>query len=320
MNCRLREMISLLPARTRRATTDSEVVIRSEAVTPARSILSKSLQSDCEHHCYIALVDIDYYAQYFAFEQNDWWFEARRRIVLDLIASHKTGSRDHRSILDAGCGTGITLGYVGRFGRTFGVDNEMVALKFCRSRNAKRLTCAPIENLPYADDSFDIVTCLDVIEHIEDDHIAISEIARVTRPGGILILTVPAFQIFWSDHDVINHHKRRYRRTQIRRLLARDFEIDLLSHYNTLLFPLAVLVRMLKRVEMMIWPAAMRKVKAENTYLPRSINGLFSWIFGSEVFWLKRGSLPIGLSIICVAHKIAGPSCLRTEGSGDAEP
>lgn len=264
-------------------------------------------------------MDIDYYAQYFAFEQNDWWFEARRRIVLDLIASHAAGGSEHGSVLDAGCGTGITLEYVEQFGRAFGVDDEMVALKFCKTRNAERLTCAPIENLPFADASFDIVTCLDVIEHIEEDQIAISEIARVIRPGGLLIVTVPAFQIFWSDHDVINHHKRRYRRDQIRRLLAKSFEIDLLSYYNTHLFPLAVLVRMLKRVEMMIWPSALRKVKAENTYLPRSINGLFSWIFGSEVFWLKRGSLPIGLSIICVAHKIAGSSCHATEGPSDAE-
>lgn len=264
--------------------------------------------SDGEDDCYIASVDIDYYAQYFAFEQNDWWFEARRRIVLELIASHGTGSNERGSILDAGCGTGITLGYVERFGQTFGVDNEMVALKFCKTRNAKRLTCAPLEHLPFADASFDIVTCLDVIEHIDEDQSAVTEIARVIRPGGLLVLTVPAFQVFWSDHDVINHHKRRYRRDQIRRLLANSFEIDLLSYYNVHLFPLAVLVRMLKRVEMMIWPSANRKVKAENTYLPRSINGLFSRIFGSEIFWLKRGSLPIGLSIICVARKIEGSS------------
>jgi len=264
--------------------------------------------------CYIASVDIDYYTQYFAFEQNDWWFEARRRIVLELIASRGAGPNDGGSILDAGCGTGITLQYIERFGRPFGVDKEMVALKFCKTRDAKRLTCAPIEDLPFADASFDIVTCLDVIEHVEDDQKAITEIARVIRPGGLLILTVPAFEIFWSDHDVINHHKRRYRRNQIRRLLAKSLEIDLLSYYNTHLFPLAVLVRMLKRVEMLISSSAVRKVKAENTYLPRSINGLFRRIFGSEIFWLKRGSLPIGLSIICVARKISGPSGLSPKG------
>jgi len=262
-------------------------------------------------------VDIDYYAQYFAFEQNDWWFEARRRIVLELIASHKMAPNRKIDLLDAGCGTGITLRYIERFGRVFGVDNEMVALKFCKTRNAKRLTCAPIEDLPFADSSFDIVTCLDVIEHIEDDSSAIAEITRVIRPGGFLILTVPAFEIFWSDHDVINHHRRRYRRRQIRRLLGSRLNIDLLSYYNTHLFPLAVFVRLLKRIEMNLWPSATRKVKAENTYLPRSINRLFSTIFGSEIFWLKRGSLPFGLSIICVAHKVEGLTGLDPERLGE---
>ena len=248
-------------------------------------------------------MDIDYYAQYFAFEQNDWWFVARRRIVLDLIASHVSDSDSPLHLLDAGCGTGITLEYIERFGPTVGVDNEIVALKFCRARDARKLACAPLENLPFADALFDIVTCLDVIEHIDDDQSAIKEITRVIRPGGLLVLTVPAFNIFWSDHDVINHHRRRYRRSQIRQLLGGRFSIDLLSYYSTHLFPLAVLVRMLKKVEMKIWPSAVRTVKAENTYLPRSLNGLFSKIFGSEVFWLKRGALPIGLSIICVARK-----------------
>lgn len=255
-------------------------------------------------------MDIDYYAQYFAFETNDWWFEARRRIVLELIESHGRGTNQQRRLLDAGCGTGITLQYIERFGQVCGVDNEMVALKFCKSRNAKRLTCAPIENLPFADASFDIVTCLDVIEHIEDDSSAIAEMTRVIRPGGLFVLTVPAFEIFWSDHDVINHHRRRYRRHEIRRLLGSRLKIDLLSYYNTHLFPLAVSVRMLKKIEMKLWPSATRKVEAENTYLPRSINSLFSKIFGSEIFWLKRGSLPIGLSIICVAHKVEGAAGL----------
>ncbi|RLE25907.1 MAG: hypothetical protein DRJ61_03120 [Acidobacteria bacterium] len=252
---------------------------------------------------YIVRVDIDYYAQYFAFEHNDWWFVARRRIVFELISGFlKEPGAQHR-VLDAGCGTGITLQHLAQFGQAFGVDNEPVALDFCKMRKERRLTCAALEDLPYPDGAFDVVTCLDVIEHIEDDERAVAEVCRVIRPGGLLALTVPAFQSLWSDHDVINHHKRRYRRRQIRQLLGEGFTIELLSHYNTHLLPIAVTVRMLKKLEMKLFPAAVRQVKAENTYLPRSINSLFASIFGSEVFWLKRGSFPVGLSIICIARR-----------------
>lgn len=248
-------------------------------------------------------MDIDYYTQYFSFEKNDWWFIARRRIVFDLLSAFLPKSEDPPRVLDAGCGTGINLRQLEDFGLTTGVDNEPVAIGFCRIRAAKRLVCAAVEDLPFDDDAFDVVTCLDVIEHIEDDERALAEVARVTRPGGLLVLTVPAFQIFWSDHDVINHHRRRYRRGRIREMLGGDFDLEVLSHYNTHLFPIAVTVRLLKRIEMAVYPAATRRVVAENTYLPRSVNALFAAVFGAERFWLKRFASPLGLSIICVARR-----------------
>lgn len=248
-------------------------------------------------------MDIDYYAQYFAFENNDWWFVARRHIVFGLIAELLRNDGSDRRVLDAGCGTGISLQHLARFGQAFGVDNEPVALEFCRLRHERLLTCANLKSLPYPDGTFDLVTGLDVIEHVDDDQSAFSEICRVTRPGGLLVLTVPAFQSLWSDHDVINHHKRRYRKEQIRQLLGEEFSVEILSYYNTFLLPIAVTVRMLKKLEMALFPEAVRKVQAENTYLPRSVNNLFSSIFGSELAWLKRRSFPVGLSIVCVARR-----------------
>lgn len=248
-------------------------------------------------------MDLDYYSQYFALEHNDWWFVARRRIVFELISGFLNDVESPLRMLDAGCGTGITLQHLGRFGQAFGIDNEPIALEFCRLRKERLLACAALGDLPFPSDFFDCVTCLDVIEHIDDDAKAVSEISRVIRPGGLLCLTVPAFQSLWSDHDVINHHKRRYRRQQILEQLDQNFTIKHLSYYNTFLLPIAVTVRMLKRIHMRLFPSVVRQVKAENTYLPRSINSLFASIFGSEVRWLKRRSFPVGLSIICVAQK-----------------
>ncbi len=248
-------------------------------------------------------MDFDYYSQYFALEHNDWWFVARRRIVFELISEFLNGNDKTLKMLDAGCGTGITLQHLGRFGQAFGVDSEPIALEFCRVRKERLLACSVLGAMPFPNGFFDIVTCLDVIEHIDDDQRAISEIGRVIRPGGLLCLTVPAFQFLWSDHDVINHHKRRYRRNRILELLGKNFTVQRISYYNTYLLPIAVTVRMLKRFYMALFPSAVREVKAENTYLPRSINRLFAMIFGSEVHRLKRGAFPVGLSIICIARK-----------------
>lgn len=253
-------------------------------------------------------MDFDYYAKYYAFESGDWWFIARRQIVLgllqDALARHDPAPDAKRVLLDAGAGTGITLNYLEPLGTLVGADFSAEALRFCRQRGHRRLLQADVARLPLASDTFDVVTCLDVVEHITEDEEALAELFRVLKPGGVLALTVPALPFLWSEHDVINHHRRRYRRRRIQRMVTRaGFEIERLSYYNFWLSPLATAARLIKRLWTWAFPQIVQRITADNTYLPRSINWLFARIFASELALLRRTSLPYGISLICIARK-----------------
>jgi SAM-dependent methyltransferase len=252
-------------------------------------------------------MEIDYYAKYFAFEHDDWWFVARRHILFSLLADRLGQTSEPLRVLDVGCGTGINLGYLGNFGQVTGLDSEPTALSFCKMRGKTRLINARMEHLPFPDGTFDLVTALDVLEHLEEDAPAAHELVRMVKPGGWLLVTVPAFQSLWSDHDLINHHKRRYRIAELKRLFGEKVVLEKASYYNTFLLPLAVLIRLTKKITLRLRPEALREIKAENTYLPRSINTLFRKIFSAELAWLRKGRLPVGLSIVLLARKAEEP-------------
>jgi SAM-dependent methyltransferase len=164
-----------------------------------------------------------------------------------------------------------------------------------------------LRELDWRDGSFDLVTALDVIEHIDRDDDAVRELARVTRPGGHLLVTVPAFPALWSDHDEINHHMRRYRGSEIRELVTRHgCEIVKFTYMNTFLFPVAYAVR--------TWQQLRTKLFGESPHPPRTdfvdyhpvVNAMLTAIFTAEVPLVTLGRLPFGLSILCLARKKAG--------------
>lgn len=256
-------------------------------------------------------MDINYYARYFAFESDDWWFIGRRRIVLglleDALARADPAQPGERQLLDAGAGTGVSLSYFAPLGKTIGIDISREAIRFCVLRGQRNLLQADVTRIPVADDTFDVVLCLDVIEHITDDEQAVRELCRVCRPGGVVALTVPAFPFLWSEHDVINHHRRRYRRGRIARMITRaGLDIEVLSFYNFWLSPLATGLRLVKRLWTWAFPQVVQRIEADNTYLPRSINWLFAQIFSSELGLLRCMRLPYGISLVCIARKPAG--------------
>ena len=189
----------------------------------------------------------DFYAEYFEVEDRHWWFLGRRRILLSLLARHLPETEHERRIVDVGCGTGTMLQQLSRFGRVQGADGDPEAIRFCRERGLPDIELIRLPVLPFDDAAFDLLTLLDVLEHVDEDFETLQSIHRVLKPGGTLLLAVPAFRFLWGQQDEISLHKRRYVVGEIRELLTRaGFEIVKLSYFNTFLFPFIAGIRVLR--------------------------------------------------------------------------
>ena len=154
--------------------------------------------------------------------RSHWWFVGRRKIIESFIErvclalKSKVPVREAPHILDVGCGTGANLEMLAQFGNAEGVDVSAEALEFCRARGLRQVKQGAAEALPYGDHSFDLVTGLDVVEHLDDDVAGLKEMRRVLRDGGRAVLFVPAFMFLWGVQDDISHHRRRYTVKKVR--------------------------------------------------------------------------------------------------------
>jgi SAM-dependent methyltransferase len=235
-------------------------------------------------------------------ELTHWWFCGRLHIVTSLLRRFAPKSRPLR-VADVGCGMGASLEALGEFGWVAGLDYSATALGFSRQRGFLRLLAAALPSLPFPDAEFDIVCALDVIEHIDDDAAAVRELWRVCKPGGLLVVTVPAYEWLWSEHDDINEHKRRYTRPLLRkRLTLPGSELVRLSYMNTLFAPPAMLFRLLRNLGGKKKSAA-SDMKSDVFPLPRPLNAIFKFLFSSENIWLRYAPLPFGISLICILRK-----------------
>lgn len=180
-------------------------------------------------------------------DEHHWWYRGRRRVL--RAALDRAGLPAQVRLLDAGCGSGRTLDDLALRGPVSGVDLSEDAAAAARRRGHDDVRVGPVETLPYADASFDVVTCLDVIEHTEDDGRTLRELLRVTRPGGVLIVTVPAHPWLWSHHDVVNRHYRRYRMSDLRTAAANaGWEVEYDTYFNSLLLAPAAIIRRTERL------------------------------------------------------------------------
>lgn len=231
-------------------------------------------------------------------EEHHWWFVGRWRIVRDLTERYVP--RPAR-ILDAGCGTGYTTKELVRFGEVVAFDAVSAAVAYATARGLT-VKQGTLTAIPYADQDFDLVTALDVLEHVEDDKQALSELSRVLKPGGILLLTVPAYRFLWSPHDEMNHHKRRYTAGEVRtKVQEAGFRILKLSYYNTVLFAPIVLARLFRR----LFPSKQEEQRSDfSLRLPGMLNTLLARVLVAEMHVLRYADLPFGVSVVGVAQKL----------------
>jgi SAM-dependent methyltransferase len=239
------------------------------------------------------------------YDEHHWWFRGRRRVLHAALG--ELALPEGAQVLDAGCGTGRTMDELRGYGEVHGFDLNPRGAEHAKGRGHRDVRVARVEEIPYQDDSFDLVTCLDVIEHTPDDLVSLRELRRVTRPGGWLLVTVPAFQLLWSSHDVANHHYRRYRRTQLRAAgEAAGWELGTWTYFNTLLFPPGAAVRVLERLRR----PHKRRGRPNLVLTPRSWDGVLEWPMRIEAGLIRRGArLPVGMSLLMVFRRpVAGPA------------
>jgi ubiquinone/menaquinone biosynthesis C-methylase UbiE len=205
-----------------------------------------------------------------------------------------------RRILDAGCGTGTMVIHLRRYGAVFGVDMDLEAAHYCLEREVRTVAQGKVGELPFADATFDLVTMLDVLEHIPDEASALTDAARVLRPGGLLLLAVPAYMFLWGPQDEVSQHQRRYTDRRIRNVVgAAGLSVRKLTYFNTVLFPFIAGIRVARR-------ALPRPATASSDFnfpAPGPMNGVLAVIFGAEAGVVARTNLPFGVSVLCLAQK-----------------
>lgn len=243
------------------------------------------------------------YRKHFELESGYWWFRARRAVSFRILERAFEG-RGPLRILDAGCGTGINLTRLAGLGTAFGCDIAPEALAFCRDRKLGRLTRADLNQLPYGDERFDLVTLFDVLYHqaVSDDVEVLREVRRILRPGGFLLLTDSAFESLRGPHDQAMHGARRYTRKTLGEKLGRaGLEADRMTYFFAAAFPALWLKRRNEKRKASHQPGAVPR--SDLTPLPRWINGLLGGVFGIEARLAARRSLPWGSSIVVLARK-----------------
>lgn len=238
------------------------------------------------------------YANMYQVEDTHWWYAGMREIMSVLLNKCGVGSGDW-PILDAGCGTGGMIDYLRSYGAVTGVDIAEEAISFCQERGHTRLTRASIMALPFGDACFRLVTCFDVLYHLQvkDDLAVLGELGRVLEAGGWLLLRVPAFDWLRGAHDLTVHTRHRYTARELREKLTNaGFVIDRLTYANTFLFPFAVAKRIF---EMAVRLQAGSDVGETSPLINQALKSILSL----EARLLSRADLPFGLSVICLAHK-----------------
>ena len=232
-------------------------------------------------------------------DERLWWYRGRRRIVMEVARSLPL-PRPAR-VLDAGCGSGRNMEELAALGEVVGLEPSEASLAAARARDVGAVVHGSLERAPFDDGEFDLATALDVIEHIDDDHAALVELRRVVRPGGFLLVTVPAYPALWGPHDEANHHRRRYTRRALLGVAASaGWTPRRTTHFNSILLPAAAAVRVARRMTADGGAAA----RSELHLTPAWLDSLLEQPLRAEAKLIASGRrLPAGLSLLAVFER-----------------
>ena len=237
------------------------------------------------------------YEQMAELDQRHWWYVARREVIAALIRREVRPPANAR-VLEIGCGTGHNLAMLGQFGHVDALELDDEARAIAENRLGRTVMNAPLPELAGVPQKhYDLIGAFDVVEHIDDDAAALASIAERLKPGGKLVVTVPAHEWMWSAHDVVNHHKRRYSKRALTRLFDRSpLKLEKIGYFNSLLFPIAVAERLSSKLR--------GKDEADLTMPPALLNTALEKVFAAERHLVGRLPLTPGLSLFAVASAI----------------
>ncbi len=268
------------------------------------NIIEKPLPQEMQAHTYSIMNEV---------ERGHWWFVGRRRIIESFLAPlareirqalkgpgspANSATSASLKILDVGCGTGANLEMLSQFGEAEGVDVSADALAFCRARGLVNVKQGEAEALPYEDAAFDLVTGLDVVEHLDDDLAGLKEMRRVLRREGRALIFVPAFMFLWGVQDDISHHRRRYTMAELKQVVtSAGFQVERATYVNLSFFAPILFGRLLIRITGF-------RPASENNLTVGFLNGGLGMVLGAESFPLRFFNFPFGVSIILVARKV----------------
>lgn len=237
----------------------------------------------------------DEYEKMFFLEKRHWWFFSKRRFIHIILESFFQ-KKNNLKILDVGCGTGIVLLELNKYGKTVGIDVSINSLKFCRRRKIENILLSEAQELPFKKESFDLVMALDVIEHLDYDIQVMKEFKRICKKDGYLLVTVPAFEFLWSPHDDALCHKRRYVKTElVKKIRLAGFTIVKSTYLYFTFFPFIAFTKKVNK-------ASKKRVESEVGEFSRPVNDFLISFLTIETSLIRYIDLPFGSSILCLAR------------------
>jgi len=249
-------------------------------------------------------MDKAYYDEYKYLERNHWWFKVRK-LILEQYIKHIIYNNKKLIILNIGSATGATSEFLNNFGEVRSIEYD----KDCSIFSSKNLNLsvlnASITSLPFKSSKFDLVCAFDVIEHVENDKEAVEEMHRVCKQNGNILITVPAYQFLWSEHDNVNQHFRRYNKNKLKTLMNSILgnKIIYTSYFNSILFPFISFFRLISN----IIPKDIYRKGAGSDFtivnMDSFVNKVLYILFSFEIIYLKYLKFPFGVSLMIHSKK-----------------